>query len=84
MSSIHSNTTKAINRVKNRMRMGASLMKMHSVNGLRWYLVPGREVADDIALKVIAEPDVFSTQDGLFPGIPQTYKINGQAKDTSR
>jgi hypothetical protein len=65
----------AVQRVKDRMRAGAKLMQMHSVTGKKWYVVPGREVAPDIAAKVIAEPDVKACFDGLFPGISQTYQI---------
>lgn len=66
----------AIARVKDRMRDGAVLMQMTAVGGgKRWYVVPGREVDPEIALAVIQEPDVHSNHDGLFPGIPQTYRI---------
>jgi hypothetical protein len=65
----------AILRVKDRLRSGAALMQMNSPQGRKWYVVPGREVDEEIAKKVIAEPDVFPSDDGLFPGIPQTYKI---------
>jgi hypothetical protein len=70
-----SSTRLAISRVKDRMREGASLMRMSSVHGMKWYVVPGREVDEEIALKIIREPDVFPSEDGLFPGISQTYKI---------
>jgi hypothetical protein len=68
-------TKMAVMRVKDRMRDGAKLMQMHSPNGKRWYVVPGREVDEEIAKRVIAEPDVFPSNDGLFPGISQTYSI---------
>jgi hypothetical protein len=65
----------AILRVKDRMREGAHLMQMHTPYGKKWYVVPGREVDDEIAKRIISEPDVVSSHDGLFPGISQTYKI---------
>jgi hypothetical protein len=72
----HRNTIRAVMRVKDRMRMGAKLMNMHSPDGgKKWYCVPGREVDEAIALKVIAEADVFPCNDGLFPGVSQTYQI---------
>lgn len=67
---------RAIDRVKDRMRSGAVLMQMTVVGGgKKWYVVPGREVDPAIAADLINEPDIFSQQDGLFPGIPQTYAI---------
>ena len=73
-------TKKAVMRVKDRMRLGSSLMKMHTTTGAKWYVVPGREVDGDVALKVIAEPDVVPCNDALFPGISQTYMIKTDAK----
>ena len=78
-----SNMSRAVMRVKDRMRSGAVLMMMHSVHGKKWYVVgtnnsykgPGREVAPDIAAAVIKEDDVREGKDGLFPGISQTYHI---------
>ena len=55
----------AVQHVKDRMRDGAKLMQMHSVTGMKWYVVPDREVDCEIATKVIAEPDVFSCNDGF-------------------
>jgi hypothetical protein len=65
----------AILRVKDKMREGASLMQMNTPRGKRWYVVPGPQVDEEIAKHVVAEADVFPSQDGLFPGISQTYKI---------
>lgn len=66
----------AVMRVKDRMRSGAVLMKMNTVGrGLQWFVVPGREVDEEIARLVIAEPDVSPNNDGLFPGISQSYAI---------
>ena len=78
-----SNLSRAVTRVKDRMRSGAVLMMMHSVHGKKWYVVgtnnqykgPGREVSSDMALAVIKETDVKEGKDGLFPGISQTYHI---------
>jgi hypothetical protein len=72
----HRGTLIAIQRVKDRMRSGAPLVRMHSPTGVRWYVVPGGEVSEQIAQKIIAEPDVFPANDGLFPGIPQTYRLD--------
>lgn len=69
-------TKMAVLRVKDRMRGGAALMQMNTLDGKKWYVVPGHEVDDEIAKRVIAEADVFPSQDGLFPGISQTWSIN--------
>lgn len=70
-----SNMSRAVDRVKVRMRSGARLMMMHTVNGRRWFVVPGREVSPEVAAELIKEPDIYESDDGLFPGIPQTYGI---------
>ena len=77
------NLSKAVSRVKDRMRSGAILMMMASPHGRKWYVVgtsnvykgPGREVAPDVAAAVIKEIDVKEGKDGLFPGVSQTYHI---------
>ena len=57
------------------MRAGYPLMKMHTVHGAAWFIVPGGEVSDDVALKLIERVDVQPGNDGLFPGISQTFRI---------
>jgi phosphoserine phosphatase len=76
MSTNH-NTWRAVHRVKDRMSAGArQLMQMHTAHGKKWFVVPGGpEVNEDIAMRVIAEPDVHPNNDGLFPGVPQTYRL---------
>ena len=51
------------------------LMKMNTVDGTKWFIVPDGAVSDTVAQALIARPDVHSCEDGLFPGIPQCYKI---------
>jgi hypothetical protein len=46
---LNGNTKKAVLRVRDRMRDGAVLQQMHSASGPKWYVVPGREVAPEIA-----------------------------------
>ncbi len=60
-----------------RMMAGARLMRMNNQVGTSWYLVPGGEVTEDVARLLTQRPDVVSSEDGLFPGIPQTYRIGG-------
>jgi hypothetical protein len=59
------------------MRAGSTLQQMHSKNGLRWYLVPGGEIAERIANGLLARPDVQPSNDGLFPGVSQTFRLRG-------
>jgi hypothetical protein len=61
------------------MRVGSTLTQMHSRNGLVWCLVPGGEVTERIANELLARPDVQPSNDGLFPGISQTFRLRGIA-----
>jgi hypothetical protein len=51
------------------------LVQMHTVGGKKWFLVPGGEVKGEIAQALLARPDIQPSNDGLFPGISQTYKF---------
>jgi len=53
---------------------GATLMKMHTTRGLAWFLVPRGPVSPDLAMKILEDPRVQPSLDGLFPGISQTFK----------
>jgi hypothetical protein len=72
-----------VTRVRNRMRSGSRLVRMnvnHRVTaktpfGAAWFLVPGGEVGQDVAARVIDMPDVVGGEDSLFPGLDQTYRI---------
>jgi hypothetical protein len=68
------------------MREGKLLMRMHTVNGLRWFVVPGGQVADSVAKRILARPDVQPHDGGLFPGHDQTFKLRAdwRAATTSR
>jgi len=57
------------------MREGGILMQMHTRAGLRWFIVPGGEVPAAIAGELLKRPDVQPNDDGLFPGISQTFKL---------
>jgi hypothetical protein len=55
---------------------GSRLVNMTKPEGGRgWYLVPGREITEDVAQKLIARPDVFAEGDALFPGMTQTHRM---------
>jgi hypothetical protein len=55
------------------MREGRPLIRLHSVNGLRWYVVPGGQVADVVAARILRRRDVQPGRNGLFPGVSQTF-----------
>ena len=60
------------------MRAGGTLQQMHSKTGPRWYIVPGGEISENIASALLARPDVQPANDGLFPGISQTFRLRGR------
>jgi hypothetical protein len=56
------------------MRDGSRcLTQMHTRRGMKWFLVPGGEVKDDVAQALLTRSDIQPSDDGLFPGINQTY-----------
>lgn len=58
------------------MHEGSILMQMNKSGDARaWYLVPGGEIADDTAQEIIKMKNVHSGNDGLFPGISQTWRM---------
>jgi hypothetical protein len=59
------------------MREGKLLMRMHTVNGLRWFVIPGGKVTDSVAQRILARPDVQPSDPGLFPGCEQTFQLCG-------
>jgi hypothetical protein len=57
------------------MREGRLLMRMHTVNGMRFFIVPGGQIADSVAERILKRPDVQPHDSGLFPGCVQTYRL---------
>lgn len=58
------------------MHGGSLLMQMNKPgDAVAWYLVPGGEVSDDVAKALQCLPNVHPNEDGLFPGISQTWKL---------
>jgi len=49
------------------------LVQMHTRHGIKWFLVPGGEVRDELAQALLARADIQPSNDGLFPGISQTF-----------
>lgn len=58
------------------MHTGSLLMKMNKSGDMTaWYLVPGGEVDQDTAEALQQMKDVIPGNDGLFPGVSQTWKV---------
>lgn len=59
-------------------RTGTRLVKMRadgSASGFAYYIVPGGYVEPDTAEKIKAHPFVQAMEDGLFPGMDQTWRL---------
>lgn len=57
---------------------GHRLMKMCQPKlpeGYAFYVVPGGYIEPSDAHKIIERPDVFVYDDGIFPGIPQSWRL---------
>jgi hypothetical protein len=57
------------------MREGRLLMRMNTVNGLRWFIVPGGQVAESTVKRLLARNDVQPYDSGLFPGCEQKFRL---------
>jgi len=64
------------------MREGKLLMKMHTVNGMRWFIVPGGQITDAVAGCILARRDVQPRDSGLFPGCEQTFQLRADWRAT--
>ena len=51
------------------------LIKTKSANGDVYYLVPGGYVEPKTAEKLIQHPQVRGAEDGMWPGLSQTWRI---------
>jgi hypothetical protein len=58
------------------MRIGARLCMMHTTDGLAHFVVPGGQVTPATAEKIKQHPLVHSGNDGLFPGLDQTWTLH--------
>ena len=65
---------KTARRAADLMRVGSTLQLMHSKHGPR---CPGGEITEHVANQLLARPDVQPSNDGLFPGISQTFRLRG-------
>jgi hypothetical protein len=53
------------------------LARMNTRHGPKRFIVPGGEVSDETAAKIRGMPQVVASNDGLFPGLNQTWRITG-------
>jgi hypothetical protein len=63
-----------------KMRRSARLLKVSGLSRVRFSVVPGGEVADDTAAKLIDHPQVYSEHDGLLPDCEQSWRFVGHTK----
>lgn len=65
-----------LRKAQDKMHEGSFLIQMNkSGDGKAWYLIPGGEISDEIATQLKAMANVVASDDGLFPGISQTWKM---------
>jgi hypothetical protein len=69
-----------IRRATDLMRAGSALLQMHNARGIGWYLVPGGEVEENVAVALLERPDIQPAEDGLFPGSSQTFKFTARPR----
>jgi hypothetical protein len=54
---------------------GTRMMVMRSTDGDHYYIVPGGRVDRTAAQKILKRPDIMEFDDGLFPGNPQSWRL---------
>ena len=57
------------------MREGRSLMRMHTTAGRKRFVVPGGQITNRVAERILGRPDVQPHDRGLFPGCEQTFRL---------
>jgi hypothetical protein len=51
---------------------------MNTCHGAKWFIVPGGEVSEKVANELLNRPDVQPNNDGLFPGLSQTFRLGAK------
>jgi hypothetical protein len=63
------------------MREGARLVRMHDKHGLEFYVIVergrSRKIADETAAEILRHPKIVGCKDALFPGLDQTFRMEG-------
>jgi hypothetical protein len=57
------------------LRKGRLLTRMHTKVGLKWFVIPGGQIADTVARKILARRDIEPHDGGLFPSCEQTFQM---------
>lgn len=63
-----------VNKALDLMRSGSVLIREHGERG-EYYLLPGGKLDERVAKKLQDHPQVSASQDGMWPGYDQTWKI---------
>jgi hypothetical protein len=72
---INSRKMLKLDRALDAMRTGVRLIEMHGRDGTHWYLLPGGEVDATTAEAIKGHINVRGTEDGLFPGHSQVWRM---------
>jgi hypothetical protein len=57
-------------------RKDSRMVKTHTTAGKEWFIWPkGLPLKPDDAEKILARPDIRAMEDGLFPGLSQTFQM---------
>ena len=59
-------------------RKGQALGRMHTKNGVKWFLANG-QTADDITQRIVTRADVKPVDAGPFADCAQSYRIDPDA-----
>ena len=54
---------------------GNRMMKMHTQNGVAYFVLPYGRLSDDDANTILARQDLIAFEDGLFPGNSQGWRL---------
>jgi hypothetical protein len=54
---------------------GTRLVRTRSAHGDVFYVVPGGYVEPATAAKIIKHPQVIASEDGMWPGMSQTWRL---------
>jgi len=59
------------------LRNGSALVHMQGGNRreLKWFVVPGGPVDNEVSERIRKRPDIVSNHDGLWPGYDQTWRM---------
>jgi len=78
MTERRAKTIKASRAADDLMRQGGILARTHTSTGLRWSTDSGGEVSAAVAAELLKRPDVQPNDDGLFPGLSQTFRLGSR------